>query len=111
MQESTLVSLSLPLSETLDFLLSEHFPPAVIPSGAEGWRTVCGAQRTLLCPPERAAFAEVVPCTLKTGCDPSTSVGMTAGARRPVTVHHDLINDEPGKENRQSLSEVVCPAY
>src|SRR5712691_11316123 len=26
MQESTLVSLSLPLSETLDFLLSEHFP-------------------------------------------------------------------------------------
>ncbi len=68
------------------------------------------AQRTMLRPTERAAFAEVVPCTLKTGCDPSTSVGMTEGAHRPVTVHHDLIDDEPGKENRQSLSEVVCPA-
>ncbi len=36
-------------------------------------------QGTILRTTERAGFAEVVPCALKTGRDPSTSVGMTQG--------------------------------
>ena len=74
---------------------------SVNPSEVEGSRTVCGAQGTILRTAERAGFAEVVPCALKTGRDPSTSVGMTEGARLLRTLHHDLMNDEPGEENRQ----------
>ena len=74
---------------------------SVIPSGVEESRTVCGAQGTILRTTERAGFAEVVPCALKTGRDPSTSVGTTEGARLLRTFHHDLMNDEPREENRQ----------
>src|SRR5712691_10466808 len=87
---------------------------SVNPSEVEGSRTVCGAQGTILRTAERAGFAEVVPCALKTGRDPSTSVGMTEGARLLRTLHHDLMNDEPRKEiDRKSTAPdqgipVVC---
>src|SRR5712691_12025767 len=100
MQESTLVPLSLPLSETLDFLLSEHFPR--LSSRAEPSR---GIAHRLRCAESPASPNRT--CCFCRGCTlhPEDRVRSLhfgrddGGARRPVTVNHDLI-DEPGKENR-----------
>ena len=87
-----------PLSfKDLDFSFRSGSQP-VIPSGVEGSRTICGGNHTS----HRRTRWFCGGCTLRpqTGRDPSTSVGMTEGTRLLRTLHHDLMNNEPRKENR-----------
>src|SRR5713101_5937814 len=71
---------SLPLTETVDSLFSERFP-ACHPERSRGIAHRLRCAGTILRTTERGGFAEVVPCALKRGRDPSTSVGMTEGTR------------------------------
>src|SRR6266851_9263326 len=56
-------------------------------------------RRELYSAPPNALVLQRLPCALKTGRDPSTSVGDDEGARLLPTLRQDLMNDEPRKDN------------